>query len=172
MAKIIYEQIFVVYPSLNNIYNYFIKMTELTIKLGIPMTWITPSGLKITQLYLKSKNKEVSVSIFRKTKKMVFKEKTNNLNKLKQSQAIIPNIIHSLDASHLINIIKSADTDVFYPLISIHDCFGTLPNLMAKLDLRVRKEFVLLYTDNSFLTNFHERFIQNIKDNQFEIITI
>jgi hypothetical protein len=38
IADIINEQIFVVFPSLNNIYNYFIEMTKLSIKLSIPIT--------------------------------------------------------------------------------------------------------------------------------------
>lgn len=146
IATIINDQIFVNYPSLNYIYNYFIEISKLSVKLGIPLSWITPSGLKITQNYTKKKKKIISVSIFGKTKKMVFKEKLNELDKAKQTQAIIPNIIHSLDASHLFNIIKSAKEDNFYPLISIHDCFGTLPNLMGLLGHRVKKEFILLYS--------------------------
>jgi DNA-directed RNA polymerase len=92
------------------------------------------------------------------------------LDKTKQIQAVIPNIIHSLDASHLIKIILSAHKDKFKPIISVHDCFGTLPNLMKNLDYRVKKEFVELYSQSEFLNNFHQRFIQSIKDNQFDII--
>lgn len=74
-----------------------------------------------------------------------------------------------MDASHLINIIKSASDQNFYPLITIHDCFGTLPNKMGELEYKIKKEFVLLYSDNIFLKNFHDIFIQNIKDNNFDI---
>ena len=156
--------------SLNYIYNYFVDITKLSAKLGIPMTWITPSGLKITQNYLKKTNKVISVSIFGKVKKLVLKTKLNELDKAKQSQAIIPNIIHSLDASHLINLIKSASENNFYPLIPIHDCFGTLPNLMGQLEHKVKKEFILIYSDSKFLNNFHQRYLQSITDNQYEII--
>jgi hypothetical protein len=38
IASIINDQIFVVYPSLNNIYNYFIEITKIMIKLGIPIS--------------------------------------------------------------------------------------------------------------------------------------
>jgi DNA-directed RNA polymerase len=92
------------------------------------------------------------------------------LDKSKQSQAIIPNINHSLDHSHLICLIKASSKDNFQPIISVHDCFGTLPNLMKNLDYRVKKEFVELYSQSEFLNNFHQRFIQSIKDNQFDII--
>jgi DNA-directed RNA polymerase len=101
---------------------------------------------------------------------LVLKERTNDLDVSTQVQAIIPNIIHSLDASHLMNIINNAINDKFSPVITIQDCFGTLPNQMASLEFRVKKEFVTLYSKNNFLKEYHNRFIQNLKDNQFEII--
>lgn len=169
IAEIINNQIFVVFPSLNNIYNYFIDISKLTIKLGIPLTWITPSGLEITQHYLKRKKKIISVSIFGKSKKLVLRENDSEMDEAKQIQAIIPNIIHSLDATHLNNLINLASIQGFYPVITIHDCFGTLPNKMGELDLMVKKEFILLYSDNKFLNDFQNRFIQSITDNQFKI---
>jgi hypothetical protein len=171
MAEIINEQIFIVYPALSEIYNYFIDIAKLTIKLGISLTWLTPSGLKITQFYPKQRTKIVSVSIFGKPKKLVFKENDNKLDGRSQTQAIIPNIIHSLDASHLINIINTASNNKLTPVVTIHDCFGTLPNKMSELDILVKKEFILLYSDSKFLKSFHQRFIQNINDNNFEIKT-
>lgn len=172
IASIINEQIFVVFPSLNKIYNYFIELTNLAVKLELPVTWITPSGLKITQNYFKKKKKVISISIFGKTKKVVIKENLNKLDKGKQIQAIIPNIIHSLDASHLLNILKNAIQDNFNPVITIHDCFGTLPSQMGSLEFRVKKEFIILYSNDQFLDEYHKRFIQNLNDNRFEITNI
>ena len=44
----------------------------------------------------------------------------------------VPNIIHSLDATHLINLINKSHDQGFTPIITVHDCFGTLPNNMKK----------------------------------------
>ena len=170
IATIINEQIFVLYPSLNNIYNYFIDTAKLIIDLGIPLSWITPTGMKITQNYLKSKQTTISIRFAGRTRKSVLREWTNILNKHKQTQAIIPNIIHSLDATHLINIIINAESNKFSPLISIHDCFSTLPNKMGELEHNIKKEFILLYSQNNFLETFHNRIIQSIKDNNLNII--
>ena len=68
------------------------------------------------------------------------------------------------------NILLSKETKHDYSIITVHDCFGTLPNQMGELNFRVKKEFIILYSQNQFLTDFHHRLIQNIKDNQFEII--
>lgn len=99
-------------------------------------------------------------------------EATDENDKAKQIQGIIPNIIHSLDASHIMGLIKNANKDKFTPIITIHDCFGTLPKKkkMGELEHRVKKEFGLLYTRNNFLSDYHKRFIQSLKDNNFKLI--
>ena len=169
VARIIDEQIFIRFPSLNYIYIYFIEITKLMSRLGLQMSWVTPAGLEISQKYLKSKTTTIGVALFNKTKKMVFREWLDKLDNRKQALAIIPNVIHSLDATHLINLINEAEKEKFGPIITIHDCFGTLPSKMEELDYRVKKEFVLLYTQQNFLNTFHNRIIQTIKDNNIEI---
>lgn len=167
IAKIINEQIFVLFPSLNNIYSYFINMSKLLSKFGLPVIWFTPNGIQITQHYLKTKQNTINLSIFGKTKKIILRETMETMDKGKQTQAIIPNIIHSLDATHLMSIINSANSLGFKPVLTIHDCFGTLPNKMADLELSVKKEFIETYKNEDFLNKFHDRILQTLEDNQF-----
>lgn len=170
ISQIINEQIFVLYPSLNKIYTYFINISKLMVKLNLPLTWITPAGMKITQHYLKSKKTLIPLKFGRKTKKLVLREWTEKSDNNKQIQAIIPNIIHSLDANHLINIVNTCSyLEHKIDVITIHDCFGTHPNDMEILEYNVRKEFILLYTHENFLEKFHNRFLQSIKDNNVDI---
>jgi DNA-directed RNA polymerase len=170
IATVINNQIFVLFPSLNKIYSYFIEITKLMLKLELPMNWMTPTGVKFIQHYNKTTENLIAIRMFGKTNKIVLREKLNKINKVKQIQAIIPNIIHSLDATHLINIINNFENYKFNHLITIHDCFGTLPNHMEILNFLVKKEFILLYSQNKFLEKFHKRIIDTIKDNNIEII--
>jgi DNA-directed RNA polymerase len=196
--------------------------------------------LKITQHYLKSKHTVISTKLFRQSKKMIIRESLNELDKLKQTNAIILNIIHSLDATHLINLINKSQDIGFAPIITVHDCFGTHSCLcdfyfyssslcesyfyssslcestsrgnknkkatsrgnknkkvtsrgLNKIDklafmasarspsartlaearvaeARVKREFVLLYSQDNFLKTYHDRLIQSIKDNKYKII--
>lgn len=145
-------------------------MAKLMLKLNIPLTWITPNGLTITQHYLKYKKTTVAIKFANKTKRVVLREWTEDINKIKQVQAIIPNIIHSLDANHLIELINNSNIQRFGPIITIHDCFGTLPNRMKRLEFMVKKEFIELYSQDNYLQTFHCRILQSIKDNRFEIV--
>lgn len=158
-----------VYPSLRHIYNYLINITRLLVTLNLPVVWITPVGTKITQEYLKSQSEKISLSYFGKTRTQVIRTQTGLINKSKQTQAIIPNIIHSLDSSHLVKIINVAKSNNILSVITVHDCFGTHPNNMESLSTIVRYEFVKLYTEEDFLLKYHERVIELIKDNNYLI---
>ena len=101
---------------------------------------------------------------------MIIRESLNELDKLKQTNSIIPNIIHSLDATHLINLINKALDQRFGPILTVHDCFGTLPNKMEELAFMLKKEFIILYSQKNFLETYHNRLIQSIKDNKYVVI--
>jgi hypothetical protein len=172
MAELIKNIVLDVYPSLRNIYNYFMDMTKLMTSLNLPIVWFTPVGTEITQSYMLSKTEKVSLTHFGKTRTAVFREWTGIKNKIKQVLAIIPNIIHSLDASHLVAVINTAKDNNISSIVSVHDCFGTHPNKMAQLSNIVRSEFVKLYSQSNFLHKYHDRIIQTITDNNFEIIEL
>ena len=171
VAEIIYNSVFDRYPGLNFIYDYFIGMAKVLSTLNLPIIWLTPSGLKLTQRYLKSKVTKVSIAGGGLTKKLVLREMTKELNKAKQSSAIIPNVIHSLDSSHIVNIVTNSFDYSEYdkPVITIHDCFGTHPNYMAYLFEIVKLEFIKLYTAEPFLSKFHERNLESIRDYGYKI---
>lgn len=169
LAKLINDQIFKSLPSLNDVYNYFKEIINLICKINIPVVWFTPSGLKITQHYLRSKIHKVSIIFGKKSKTVVLRESSVKIDKIKQVNAIIPNIIHSLDASHLINLINTLDDINFKPFICVHDCFGTHPNDLEFLFYLIKKEFILLYSTENFLNKFHDRLLQNLEDHHYII---
>lgn len=65
-------------------------------------------------------------------------------SKGKQAQGAAPNIIHSLDAAHLIMTVCRAD----FPVTTIHDSFGALAADMPKLYTIIRDTFVELYEED------------------------
>jgi DNA-directed RNA polymerase, mitochondrial len=136
------------------------------------LTWITPSGINITQNYLKSKTTKLGIKLFGIKKTIILRESSEDTNKIKQINAIIPNIVHSMDAAHLMNVINAVKLKNIGPVITVHDCFGTLPNQMGALQHEVKIEFIALYTQHDFLGTFHNRLIQAIRDNNLEILEI
>jgi hypothetical protein len=45
IAEIIYNQIFKLFPFLKSIYDFFMNISKLMIKLEIPLSWFTPVGV-------------------------------------------------------------------------------------------------------------------------------
>ena len=84
------------------------NISKLMIKLDIPLPWVTPVGLNLTQHYLNSKINKISISLARGSKKqkktLVLIKFEKEINNRKQIQAI--NIRHSLEAIHLIKLIN------------------------------------------------------------------
>ena len=140
--------------------------------LNLQVSWVKPSGLVVTQHYLKTKETKYSFYYGGLSKSLILKNNLNiniNINILEkrgQVNAIIPNIIHSLDASHLMNVVLSAkDKNIKY-VLPIHDCFGTQPNAVDRLFDLLKLEFVKLYANEELLTKFHNNIKQSIKNNQ------
>jgi len=109
-------------------------------------------------------------------KTIILRNKMKNVNsneyvvdRRKQVESIIPNVIHSLDASHLMLVIKECINSNILPIITVHDCFGTLPNQMFHLEQVVKKQFVYLYTNENFLNKFHKKLLDSIEDNNYII---
>jgi len=169
IAKIIDGQIFIVFPTLNDIYKYFTDITDIMSDLGLPIWWITPTGMKITQHYLKTIENKATINLFNTTKKLVMRNIVNELNKPSQVQGIIPNIIHSLDSSHLVKVVIKAKNKGLSQIITVHDCFGTHPNKMETLFQIVKSEFIIIYSKEEFLKNFHTNIIRAIKLNKIKL---
>jgi len=53
LAQVIHESVFIKYPALKQLFLYFVSICITYTKLDIPILWYPPSGLTITQRYLK-----------------------------------------------------------------------------------------------------------------------
>ena len=168
LANIINKNIFNRYNSLKSIYLFLTDLAKCMLILEIPITWATPLGLEIVQHYNLSKIRKISINFLGKSKTTVLREWTEDLDRRKQLQAIIPNIVHSFDAAHLIQVILEWDKDKY--LLPIHDCFGTHPNYMSDLSELVKKEFVKIYSNYNFLEVLRNNLLNDLKKHRIDII--
>lgn len=112
----------------------------------------TPDGFKVNnfQYEVISKQYKVKNLVGKVARKlMVLNKVTNKVAVRKIGTAIQPNIIHSLDATHLrMTALKMADNGE-NQLTFIHDSFGTNPNSIGMLNKYTRETFIELYKPNS-----------------------
>lgn len=165
-ASIIKKTIIDIYPKQGCLFTYYGDKISLLIKLGIPIEWTTPLGVIIRQSYLRTNEVKLNVRINKRSSGVILREvvSPNIIDSRKSRNAIVPNIIHSLDATHQISIVLQfikVDKCIF----TIHDCFLIHPNDYNLQYKTVVMEFVKIYYNKNFVSNFHSQNIDKIKCN-------
>nr|QWO71375.1 RNA polymerase [Calocybe gangraenosa] len=155
------------FPKLKEFNLYLSKVADICSILKISITWVLPTGLNVNQNYVDSEAIRLKPFKFRKNT-FSLKVKTNKINKGKQKRALMPNLIHSLDAASLCLIL-----DMFYQqnrddsnrinFFAIHDCFAVTANNIVKLIKIIKLVYIKIYSDNSYLKKFDDGIINNIK---------
>lgn len=87
----------------------------------------------------------------------------DKLNTRKQSRALMPNLIHSLDGTALALLINFYFKYDNINLFTIHDCFAVPTNNVTKLISYLKLTYWHIYTKEPFLKSFHFNFIENLK---------
>ena len=84
--------------------------------------------------------------------------------------ALIPNVVHSLDASHLMEVIKNIKNKNIDYILPIHDCFGTHPNDLSTVYEILKIEFINIYSKQDYLESFHKNILYILKKNCFKVL--
>ena len=152
------------FPKLKALLNYFKEIANIANKLDLTIPWHLPSGLIVKQKYFEKK--EVKFRPFIYTKDLltlnIFDKK--KFNRRKQTRALMPNLIHSLDAVSLALLIdkffNENDKSNFY---AVHDCFAITCNNVLTISTFLNLTYCSIYITNRFLLKFDEDFKNLIK---------
>ena len=126
------------------------------------MIWTVPAGLEVKQKYLKSEAIELKPFKYSRTGFKLNKPNKEIINLFKQKRSLMPNLVHSLDASSLSllvdNLLKGSLTEKegnlnFY---AIHDCFATNYNKFEDLVSCLKAVYIRTYTNDSYLKTFDQ----------------
>ena len=118
--------------------------------------WITPDGFECMQRKVKGKRRrlEVTLSSGEEFALEIVDYTPPIPNTAKHKSAIAPNIIHSLDATHLRMVARVLE-DLGLPMIFIHDSFATHCNYRDELYSAIVNTFADLY-DMDYMAQLHE----------------
>ena len=109
--------IFIDYPKLSSLLKYLKNIAKVSNELNIPIPWILPTGLVVNQQFYKKKIIRVKPFIYTKNVINLTVAIKDKYNKVKQKTALMPNLIHSLDAASLciviVNYFKVIDNKIF-----------------------------------------------------------
>lgn len=155
LAQIVYNSIFALFPDLERVFKFLKKVVKYHNKLDKGVSWQAESGLRIKQEYRVFENLKINSSYKNRRYKVSLRRASAKINKQKQDLAFLPNLIHSLDAATLINFLslfnKGNKRPLNKPIITVHDCFIMMLNIIELMELKVKKSFYNIYKKEPYL---------------------
>lgn len=119
------------------------------VKKDADFMFFNPAGFIVTNNYKNKKSINVSYRFLKESKKIYFNEDTKENNIDKILNAICPNIIHSIDASHMCLVLIDSYKNNIKDFVMVHDSFGCHPNDMITLRKIVKDVFIKMHTENN-----------------------
>lgn len=110
--------------------------------------WTTPDGLPIVQKYKTKKSKQLDILAGGERVQPKYSVLTDAVAAPKMASAISPNVIHSLDATHIRMVALAASSEQMHSLAMIHDSFGCHAADAGRFFNIIREQFIELYLGN------------------------
>jgi len=113
---------------------------------GKRMEWKTPTGFLVQHDYQGSDELRVWVRSCG-IERIVVRNDNDDTNANRMQNAIAPNFVHALDASHLTLVANRMQAENMR-IVGIHDSFGTHMCDVSRMHRIIREEFVQMYSHN------------------------
>jgi DNA-directed RNA polymerase len=151
------------YPHIKALITYLKDIASIFNKLNLPIIWRLPTGLEISQKYISQNIKKIKpYSYSDKTLNLTIYNK-NKINTYKQSNALMPNLVHSLDSSTLILVYNTfKNTKNVINFYSVHDCFGVSVTEIDLLISLLRSVYIEIYSNNKYIETFDKDIIETL----------
>jgi DNA-directed RNA polymerase len=149
MAQVNYQSIGRVVVKTVEVMEWLQAVSKVCTQAGVPLRWTTPTGFPVEQARYTQQQTRIWTWFGGVKIRPAINIDTADLSTAAQANAISPNFVHSMDASHLmltINACKAAGIDAFS---FIHDSFGTHAADIDQMDEILRDVFIKMYSDNA-----------------------
>lgn len=166
MAKLIWDAVQTTVIKAVQGMEWLQKVARIVTKNGEVIQWTTPMGFIVQQPYMVYQVKTFKMRFLHIIKRFYDAEMTGTVDRRKQSQAIAPNFIHSMDASHLQLTVNRAAEAKISNFAMIHDSYGTSLAKAGLLFRLIRACFVEMYTNYDVLSAFERDISPFITDKQ------
>jgi len=156
---------------------FFQELAAMMGKFNETVSWFTPVGFPVDNAYYKTESKLLRLYLYdreaesklSRTAARLSKDVWKRVDVRKCQSAISPNIIHSLDSSHLLSTVLLGLQNNIRDWCLIHDSFGTLPADTDKLFYVVRKAFVDQYKDQCIYLNILRQLVDVLSHNGHDV---
>lgn len=110
-----------------------------------PVKWQTPLGFPVTQDYRKTKQGDIQTVLNGTRRRYRYRIELADIDTMKQANSISPNVVHSLDSTHLLMTVAAAKREGMPGFALVHDSFGVTPADTERFFAIIREQFYKLY---------------------------
>lgn len=136
----------------------------------LPVYWTTPVGFRVMQKYNNTASKRVKTKLGDTVIKLSLQQEKDTIDKRRMANAISPNFVHSMDASHLVMCVCYAKDNGIDHFALIHDSFGCHAADTNLFSACIRRAFVDLYQDLDVLEDFRDQIMRQVGLDQQDAI--
>lgn len=143
------------------------QVARIASKEAAPIAWTSPIGLPVLQAYRKYKSKPIEVHIGGKRCRIFAAEEQPEIDKRKAQTAIAPNLVHSMDASHMMLTILKLKEHGIDSFSMVHDSYGVHAGDVETLHSCLREAFVELHSRpllEDFLNEIRQQVPETLRD--------
>lgn len=128
---------------------------------GKPLRWTTPAGVPCINRYHESTTERIELWCYDKgvktrTRITVATGYETPIAKEKAAAGIAPNVVHSMDATHLLLAVGNAADQGITDIATVHDSFGCLACDAPRFIQTIRETLMRMYTDHDILAELLE----------------
>ncbi|MDF1756172.1 MAG: hypothetical protein P1U89_25520 [Verrucomicrobiales bacterium] len=131
------------------------KVAKSVSESGQPIDWETPCGFRFVQRIVETNESRKKINDIPFS--FTLRKRVKKFSASEQKQKIFPNLIHALDASHMIGTVHALQKRKKHrSFCMIHDDFRTHAPNMPELNEVLREEFIRIYDSKNLLAEFVE----------------
>jgi DNA-directed RNA polymerase, mitochondrial len=131
-------------------------LTKQLAREGKPLRWVTPVGLPWINRYHEPVTERVYLTLNENGVKLkqeivVGVDFKPEIDKERAANAVSPNFVHALDASHLLLTVGACADEGITDIVTVHDSFGCHPSEGDRFNEIIRATMVRMYTEHDVL---------------------
>ena len=166
LSGYVFDAVVSVAPKADEAARWFQHIASLLAHESLPVTWVSPTGLPVVQKYSQYTHKVVNLWLYdRKVTVPCGKSKlddegnilshiqclireapTKRIDKNKARNAISPNVVHSMDAAHMLLTVVNSKAQGIEHFQLIHDSFATHFGNTERFSRIIKETLVDMYT--------------------------
>jgi DNA-directed RNA polymerase len=170
LSDLIWDSIGEVVVAARDAMGWLQKCAKVVANEELPVYWTTPVGFRVMQQYKNTSSRRVKTKLGDAVVKLSLAEEKSTIDKRRMANAISPNFVHSMDATHLVMSVCYAKDNGINHFAMIHDSFGCHAADTNMLAACLREAFVDLYSDMDVLEDFRQQIIRQVDEGEKDTV--